>query len=310
MNSDDLLIDSPKVAIFLAAYNGLEHLSEQLDSIVFQKLKTVHVFVSVDLSDDDTYQYCLDIESIRDDITVLPYGEVFGGAAPNFFRLFREIEFSEFDYIALADQDDIWHLDKLCNAVEIIKEKNIDAYSSNVMAFWPDGRELLVDKAQYQREFDFLFEAAGPGCTYVLTRELATEIQEFLIQTPKANDFILHDWLIYAYARSHGYSWHIDPVPHMDYRQHHNNQVGVNNSFKSFLIRFKYVLLGGGLLQIKSLLSLLSDANPQFKTWAPFGRKEIFNMLFKVNQFRRKPIERIYVFIALFIALIVGVKDK
>jgi rhamnosyltransferase len=310
MNSDSFVIDTPKVVILLAAYNGVEHIFEQLNSIFFQKTRKIHVFVSVDSSDDDTYQYCLDIELLRNDITVLPYGEVFGGAAPNFFRLFRDVDFSEFDYVALADQDDIWSEDKLFTAITEISTRKVDAYSSNVTAFWPDGREHLVDKAQPQREFDYLFEAAGPGCTYVFNQDLAQKIQKFLIEKYNVDYFILHDWLFYAYARSHGYSWYIDSVPHMDYRQHHNNQVGVNNSFKSFWVRLKYVVFDDGLLQVKSLLRLLSDSNPQLKEWAPFGRKQIFNMLFKVNQFRRKPIERVYVFVALFIAFIVGVKDK
>lgn len=299
-----------KIVVLLAAYNGSSYLKSQINSLLEQKISSIKIYISLDLSNDDSLDLCQSYAIKNSNVALLPYGKRFGGAAKNFFCLFKSVDFSDYDYIALADQDDIWHLDKLSNAVKIIKEKNIDAYSSNVMAFWPDGREQFIDKAQSQREFDYLFEAAGPGCTYVLTRDLATKIKELLFHNPKANDFILHDWLIYAYARSHGYSWYIDPIPHMDYRQHHNNQVGVNNSFKSFLVRFKYVLLGGGLLQIKSLLCLLSDANPQFKKWAPFGRIEIFNMLFKVNQFRRKPIERVYVFITLFIALIMGVKDK
>ena len=299
-----------RVIVLLAAYNGEAYLQDQVESILAQKGVGVDIYISIDRSIDTTNDICHKLIAQYPNIHLLPLGLEFGGAASNFFRLLRDVEFANCDYVALADQDDIWHSDKLSSAVEIIKEKNIDAYSSNVMAFWPDGCQVLIDKALPQREFDFLFEAAGPGCTYVLTRDLATKVQEFLIHNPKTNDFILHDWLIYAYARSHGYSWYIDPIPHMDYRQHHNNQVGVNNSFKSFWVRLRYVLLEGGLLQVKSLLQLLADVNPQLKEWAPSGRKQIFSMLFKVNQFRRKPIERFYVFIALFITLIVGIKDK
>ena len=298
------------VAVLLAAYNGLDYIEDQIESILLQKSLSVELFISIDKSDDETLLKCKTFASNNQNVHVLAYGERFGGAAKNFFRLFRDVSFSGFDYVSLADQDDIWDDDKLIQAIKTIESEKVDAYSGNVRAFWPDGRELLIDKAQPQREFDFLFEAAGPGCTYVFTHQLATKIQELLIQNPKTNDFILHDWLFYAYTRSHGYSWYIDPIPHMDYRQHHNNQVGVNNSFKSFWVRLRYVLLEGGLLQVKSLLQLLADVNPQLKEWAPSGRKQIFSMLFKVNQFRRKPIERFYVFIALFITLIVGIKDK
>jgi rhamnosyltransferase len=299
-----------RVLILLAAYNGENYIQQQVESIHSQKNIYIDIYISIDNSTDNTISICESLVRAHSNVYLLSLGQNFGGAAKNFFRLFRDVDFSDYDYVALADQDDIWSEDKLFTAITEISTRKVDAYSSNVTAFWPDGREHLVDKAQPQREFDYLFEAAGPGCTYVFNQDLAQKIQKFLIEKYNVDYFILHDWLFYAYARSHGYSWYIDSVPHMDYRQHHNNQVGVNNSFKSFWVRLKYVVFDDGLLQVKSLLRLLSDSNPQLKEWALFGRKQIFNMLFKVTQFRRKPIERVYVFVALFIAFIVGVKDK
>lgn len=300
----------PTVAILLAAYNGQNYITEQIDSILKQENVNVYIYISIDKSTDRTLNICNEYASTNSCIHVLPYGLEFGGAAPNFFRLFLDTELSAYDYISLADQDDIWKPHKLECAINKMLINKVEAYSGNVMAFWSDGKELLIDKAQSQRKYDYLFEAAGPGCSYVFSQSLALNIQTFLKENSEVKDFILHDWLFYAYARSQGVKWYIDTVPMMHYRQHEENQVGVNNSFKSLWVRIKYVLLGGGLLQVKSLLQLLSDVNPQLQRWSPFGRKEIFNMLFKVNQFRRKPVERVYVFVALFIALILGVKDK
>ena len=56
-----------------------------------------------------------------------------------------------------------WFKDKLIRAVSAIEENNCNAYSSNVTAFWPDGKEALIDKAQPLRKWDYFFEAAGPG---------------------------------------------------------------------------------------------------------------------------------------------------
>lgn len=305
----DPMVDSPKVAVLLAAYNGINWISEQLGSILSQRNIEVTVFISVDLSSDATYEWCVQLQNTINNLTVLPYGERFGGAAKNFFRLFRDVDFSGFDYIALADQDDIWHKNKIYESIYHIKLVGTDAYSGNVIAFWEDGTRQLINKAQPQRELDYLFEAAGPGCTYVVTHDLAIAFQKFLRDTPKANEIILHDWLLYAFSRSQGYQWFIDTVPRMEYRQHSCNQVGVNKSLASFLKRVRYIIFGGGMLQVKTLLSILPENN-DFQKYKALSRKKIFRLLLVCNQLRRRPLERLYVFIALSIALAVGVKDR
>ena len=113
-------------------------------------------------------------------------------------------------------------------------------------AFGKNGKEKLINKAQKQNKFDYLFEAAGPGCTYVLTQRLAKSFQSFLkANLREINKIALHDWLIYAFSRSSGYKWHIDKVPKMRYRQHQENQVGVNRGLKAMLKRIRLVFFLG-----------------------------------------------------------------
>lgn len=69
-------------------------------------------------------------------VTVLPGGQVFGGAAPNFFRLLRDVDMTGCDYVALADQDDLWHPDKLASAFQQQAHRRT-GYSGNVL---PSGR--------------------------------------------------------------------------------------------------------------------------------------------------------------------------
>ena len=42
------------VAILLAAYNGEKWILDQLNSILFQNNINIHIFISIDLSDDNT----------------------------------------------------------------------------------------------------------------------------------------------------------------------------------------------------------------------------------------------------------------
>ena len=229
----------PSVVILLAAYNGIEWIEEQIKSILLQKNVSVEILISVDLSNDKTYEWCQDLARNNSYIKVLPYGERFGGAAKNFYRLIRDVDFSYFDYIALSDQDDIWDSDKLHHAISVIEKDNLDGYSGNVTAFWSDGQERLVKKSFPQKRFDYFFEAAGPGCTYVFKQQAIQKFKKFLIKNwTKVNLVELHDWMIYAYFRSQGMKWKIDDKPLMRYRQHDHNQFGLNYGLKAYLGRF------------------------------------------------------------------------
>ena len=105
-----------RVAVLLAAYNGSNWLEEQLNSLLKQIDINVDIYISVDLSVDYSHIICKEFESKFDNVHLLSYGERFGSAAKNFFRLIKDVDFSVFDYIALADQDDIWsgRLSKTC----------------------------------------------------------------------------------------------------------------------------------------------------------------------------------------------------
>lgn len=219
-----------KVCVLLAAYNGDFSIIKQLDTILRQDIVNLDVVISVDLSSDFTLAICTSYADKHPNVSLLPYGERFGGAGKNFYRCLKDTDLTHYDYIAFSDQDDIWPETKLSKAIE--KLQQYDCYSANVAAFWEDGRQVLIDKAQAQRKWDFLFEAAGPGCTYVFRREVAIKFKTWLLGRYEliCDDIALHDWLIYAFARTHGYHWFIDPEPMMRYRQHANNQVGTNNS--------------------------------------------------------------------------------
>jgi len=230
------------VAVLMTAYQGMLYIEEQIRTVLAQKNAKVHVFLSVDQSSDATYSYCETLAASHAQVTLLPYGETFGGAAKNFFRLIQDVDFSGFDYVALADQDDIWLENKLDRAMTCLKAQNVDAYSSNVIAFWEDGRKKLIKKACPQTQFDFHFESAGPGCTFVLKQQGLQTFKVFMqTHQHEVEHVALHDWLIYAFYRTHGLTWFIDDEAYMLYRQHDVNQVGSNAGFKAFLKRVKMV---------------------------------------------------------------------
>lgn len=256
------MVNYPSVAVLLAAYNGKQYIQEQMDSLFNQEEVTLQLFISVDLSTDGTYEWCKRLENNNKNITVLEYGERFGGAGKNFYRLIRDVDFTEYDFVALADQDDIWLQNKLSRAVHCINEQKVSAYSSDVMAFWENGLKKLVKKSYPQKTYDYLFEAAGPGCTYVFKRSVILEFKKFMSRHSAAIDQVdSHDWMLYAFCRSRKISWFIDDKPMMLYRQHNTNQVGFNSGFKAYLKRISMVKNHWYRSEVEKIITLVMPAN-------------------------------------------------
>lgn len=280
----------PRIAVLLAAHNGLEWIDEQLESIFRQESIELEIFISVDCSIDNTLKWCEGLAVKDSRVRVLASVGRFGGAAKNFFRLMHDVDFSNFDYVSFSDQDDIWLPDKLRRAHEMLLRTGADAYSSNVVAFWPDGRQLTIEKSQPQQRWDFLFEAAGPGCTYVMRKELACALQAVVKNRwSEVQQVGLHDWFVYAFARANGYRWVIDDYAGMLYRQHANNQVGVNKGWRALRHRAHKVLGGWGLTQSALIADLVGLGEDAFvKRWSGGGRAGLVWLACHGGQCRRR----------------------
>lgn len=300
------MIKQNKIAILLAAYNGKQYIQEQIGSILNQENVEVTIFISIDPSTDGTRELLEATYCTNPHVAILNDVGKFGGAAKNFFRLIRDVDFASYDFIAFADQDDIWYPHKLARAVTKLHETNSNGYSSNVIAFWENGVEKLVSKAQSQCQYDYLFEAAGPGCTYVLTQALAVQVKQCICKEWNlVNTLWLHDWFCYAYARANGFRWVIDEKPSMRYRQHTSNQVGVNQGLKAFLYRLKKILFGGAIAQAKTIAIIIGMSEQPFvKKWSSLDKIGFFKLALHAQKCRRKPKDK-YLFF--FACLLIGI---
>ena len=219
----------PKVAVLLATYNGGQWVRAQVESIKEQQGVEVSLVASDDSSTDDTAAIVASLIGPRD--RLLPMGARQGSAARNFFRLLRQIDPRDYDYIALADQDDLWAEDRLARGIAALAAQNADGYSSSIQALWPDGRRTLIRKDFPQKKWDHLFESPGPGCTFILGRALAVALCAALQTEQRSREELIgdcHDWFIYAFARARGYRWFIDSYPGVHYRQHATNAMGAH----------------------------------------------------------------------------------
>ncbi|MDR0580021.1 MAG: glycosyltransferase [Campylobacteraceae bacterium] len=299
----------PLIAILLAAYNGKRYIKEQIDSILEQKGVKVNIFVSIDISTDNTREYLIEKYSNNHSVILLDDIGRFGDATKNFMRLVRDVDFSHYDFVSFADQDDVWYPNKLSRAVQMIYEQGCFGYSSNVLAFWESGKEKMIVKSQPQVKYDYLFEAAGAGCTYVMAQKLAHEFKKCVTKNfNSVNDLWSHDWFCYAFARANGFKWYIDDFCSMRYRQHINNQIGANSGFVAFKNRVKTVLFNNAFeqpLKIANLIGLKND--PFVIKWSKLGRLDMLKLAFYANQCRRKIKDKILFFVA---CILLAIKSR
>ena len=275
-----------KIAVLMATYNGLGWLLEQIDSILHQQGVDVTIFVSDDSSIDGSDELLMNLAEADPRIILLPKVDRMGSAGKNFYRLVCDVDVSGFDYVSFADQDDIWNLDKLSTHVDLMKRHGAEAISSNVLAYWPDGSQKLIVKSQPQKPYDFLFESAGPGCTFLMTPWLVGEIRRQLINHEEARDVTLHDWLTYAICRAHGRRWVIDTVPSIQYRQHQTNVVGANSGLKAALARLKKINSGWYRREVALISRVVASIKPDSKM---LGFKKIIQGDSLLDRFRLIP---------------------
>ena len=288
------------VAVLLATFNGLRWLPAQVNSILEQTEVDVLLFISDDLSTDGTWDWLQELATQDSRITLLPQTRKFGSASANFYRLILDADTTQCDFIAFSDQDDIWELDKLSRHIRIASQGGFDGVSSNVVAFWPNGAAVNIVKSQAQRELDYLFGSAGPGCTYLMSLWLVGELRKLLTDpTSCASNVALHDWLVYAVCRAAGRDWYIDDVPTVRYRQHDANEFGANHGLRAKVARLKMLKDGwyrSEVLKILNVCLIIKPCDPEFVALLRvlqakgIGR---MTLLLYVNRARRRMIDRV-----------------
>ncbi len=294
----------PKILVLLACYNGERYIEKQIESILKQTHSPYKINISIDKSNDQSVQIVEAYSKKYSQINITNTDKCFGSAATNFIHLLTSVDLKDVDFIALADQDDLWRSDKLKKAILKLK-KDFDGYSSNVEAFWSTGRRKILLKNQPQKRFDHLFESAGPGHTFVISKKLVQSLQKFLIKNKfnKPNNY--HDWLIYAYARTHGFKWYIDSYPGVEYRQHATNVAGANIGIKAFVSRANRVLSGEGFDFAFWLMKELKVHDPFIQSLAPVTRINLIRLAFKYNHCRRRLRDQVFFFFACILLAII-----
>ena len=230
-------IPNAHVAILLATYNGERFLEEQLATVASQSVTAVDVWASDDGSSDRTVAI---LEAAQRTWTKGEFRILRGpgrGFAENFRSLLLNPSVSA-EYYAYCDQDDLWDEDKLAHAIQWVAE---DAQARPRLFC---SRTLIVDAAGMPTGFSPLFrkrpsfqnaivQSIAGGNTMVLNGAAREVIRASVVNTR----FVSHDWWSYIVVTGAGGQVHYDATPRVRYRQHGQNLVGSNNSWRARLRR-------------------------------------------------------------------------
>ena len=248
----------------MATHNGAPWIKEQVESIMSQEGVQVTLNVFDDCSTDDTECQIRGLSRTYSDIALHRYEHPSGSAGTAFLGAFTRIDARGFDYLALADQDDVWLNNKLMRAAEKLAGKPKAAgYSCSSAAFWSDGTIKLLRQNSHVRPLDYLFEGAGQGCTFVMRAHFFSEIQPlFKTHQRLFRAFHYHDWLLYLLTRARGRDWIFDDHPGILYRQHNKNELGARGTRLALTKRLNLIKSGWYRHQITTAIQIATHVMP------------------------------------------------
>ena len=211
------------VDILLATYNSnIEYLKLQINSILNQTYKNIHLIISDDASTSEETKKVL--SELSDDRVTVYFQEKNLGYIKNFEFLLTK---SNAPYIAFSDHDDIWYENKIEKCVKKLKEKNVDLVYSDCKQIDSEGKLLHDSYLKYKNmpiingknNILAFSRHIAIGCSEVFTSKIKEQMLPF------TDSVWAHDWLnMYLASKQNGVYCIEEAL--FEYRLHGNNEFG------------------------------------------------------------------------------------
>ena len=251
-----------RLIVLMSTYNGEKYIRQQLDSLLNQTVLPDKIIIRDDGSRDDTVNI---LEEYSSNNSIIDYylGKNMG-VAKSFWNLICNAP--EADYYALCDQDDVWFEDKIECALKLLDEQDKSIpllYCGSYILTDEELNPIKSDVSKLYGYTDFahsLMYHTSPGCTFVFNNHL----RQLLVKYDPEKEYMkIHDSMIHKICALFGIVV-LDKTPHMYYRQHSHNQIGMSaDKFKVFMGRIRNFLSGRiknyRSLSAKSLLNVYGD---------------------------------------------------
>lgn len=225
-----------QIDILLATYNGEKYVKEQIDSILNQTYKNIRLIISDDCSTDSTPEILKEYEK-KDDRIELHLHEKNMGVVKNIEFLLKEVQAP---YYMLADQDDYWLPEKAEKSLEKLKEEKADlvfgdleVVDENLNTIYPSFNDFMLLSRKIKKyinsyKLNYLYNCVT-GCTILAKKSTI----ENIVPIPTNSKRLIHDHWIGIMVSLNGKIAYM-PEKYIKYRQHGDNQVGVDKISHGF----------------------------------------------------------------------------
>jgi glycosyltransferase involved in cell wall biosynthesis len=220
-----------RVYIVLATHQGETYLPELLASLRSQSYRDWVLLARDDQSSDGTRRIVQEAAASDSRIVHLDDAPRRLGAAGNFAGLLLEAHRQGAGYVLLADQDDVWHSDKVARQVQALRAAEVGGTTTMPRLVFCDA--AVIDDAGQTLDGSFLrycrlpYQSSRPmttllGRSYVLGCACAVNRPLLDLALPLPNSIASHDWWLALCSAATGEIACLE-TPLLDYRRHGAN---------------------------------------------------------------------------------------
>ena len=226
------------ISVCMATYNGSDFISNQIDSILSQISFSDELVIVDDCSTDETVKK---IQAFNDPRIRIIVNAVNQGPIISFANALGK---AKGDFLFLADQDDVWHKDKVSkvmaafinqDAILVVHDGIVtDRDLTQIDSSWNHYNHSKPSHSLVQT----LIKNSYTGAMMAMKRELLKLVLPF------PTEITMHDWWIALVALKHHQKVVVLPDKLVDYRRHMGTVTGSRRPLqKMFLDRMKMLRL-------------------------------------------------------------------
>lgn len=231
------MLNGKKVEILMAVYNGQGYIREQIDSILNQTHKEIHLVIRDNCSNDNTKEIVKEYQAKFPQRITLLTSPCNVGIIGNFAAL---LEHAQAGYVMFSDHDDVWLPNKIAKTLEkmtalenefgadtpLLAHTDLKVVDKRLETIHPSFWHYAKLNPRMSTLSRQLTQNQITGCTMMINRPLLE------IARPLPQNIVMHDWWLGICAAAFGRIGFVDESM-MLYRQHGNNDTGA----KKFSLR-------------------------------------------------------------------------
>lgn len=231
----------PRITICLCTRNGAAHLQAQLDSFTAQTHRNWALWISDDGSTDATRDILHSFRrahGARHDIRIIDGPQQ--GVAANYMSLLSHPDLPP-GPVALSDQDDVWHPDKLARAIAAIAPHGGPVLYGARYLFC-DAVLNVTGHAPVARRGPSFANALVQNIVSGHTAVLNAGALALVRRAGVPSDIPFHDWWLYLLVTGAGGTVICDRAKVLRYRQHGANTLGAHHGARAAAARMAMVM--------------------------------------------------------------------